>query len=73
MNKQIKASLQALCDLQYLLWSTLGRSIFRGILGTYDERLFMPWSFIGKHCGLTGGSSFTNVRFSCHFVFFPFL
>ncbi|CAL5373631.1 unnamed protein product [Camellia sinensis] len=47
-NTRSEAYVQALCDLQYLFWSTLGRSIFHDILGIYDKRLIMLWSFVRK-------------------------
>ncbi|KAF3973955.1 hypothetical protein CMV_002665 [Castanea mollissima] len=40
-NKQIKAFLQALCDLQLLFWSTLVRNRFHDILVIYDKHLLM--------------------------------
>ncbi|CAL5439888.1 unnamed protein product [Camellia sinensis] len=47
---------QALRNLQYLFWSTLGNSMLHDMLGICDKRLLMLWSF-GKHCSLMGGSS----------------
>ncbi|KAI7986711.1 hypothetical protein LOK49_LG14G01853 [Camellia lanceoleosa] len=65
---------QALCNLQYLFWSTLGNSMFHDILGICDKRLLMLWSF-GKHCSLMGGSSLCKCAvflWLCFFFFFLF-